>query len=283
MPDWHRAIEVFSPPPDLPRPFGVGCETRRDPSYAHPGATRPGPPYLCLQVTLSGEGRFRDGTGEHPLPAGVGFFCTVTDPAIAYYYPAEGRAPWTFVFMAIGGRAALGWGERLMRRHGHLYALPPSQPLVQRLLAFGSRPERVVHLPAFAAASLAMELFATLEAAHQDRPTTAARELLHRAIAYVQQQSPAPLTVGDLAGVLGVSREHLSRVFARELGMSAHTYLQRQRLRLACQWLKQPQRPIKEIARAAGYPGSPQFSRAFRQHLHMSPTAFRRGGTLPAF
>ncbi len=281
MIEWSHHFQIPRPVPGLPRLYMMGRERRSNESYHWRGANRTDNHY-CLQVTLSGEGVFeRDGVAW-PLPAGVAFFCNVTDPAIAYYYPRGGSEPWEFFFLAIGGESGLECADQLVQRHGHLYRLRLSHPLPRMLLAQGEEAAGS-HLSAVSAARLAMEVLSMLEQAAEADSQPHGRQLVERAISLAQEHGTEPFKVGDLAGRLGVTREHLSRLFAEELGMSPHQYLQRQRMLAACLLLRRPELSVKEIAVRLGFPGTPQFSRAFRRVVQLSPSEFRASGALPLF
>ncbi len=282
MAEWTRHLQTLRPLASLPLVAGIGRERRRSADYAHRGVDRQGDRHICFQYTLEGEGRFRDASGEHPLRVGAGFLCRVDDPAIAYYYPPDGREAWEFVYIAFRGEFGLRVGEELIARHGHMYELPATAPCIQRLLAFGEEPAQPA-LDAFTVARLVIDLLAALDQVHQPGAHSPRRQLLQAAMAAVQEHRDRPLTVGDLARRFSVSREHLTRVFSAELGITPHTYIARQRLLEGCDLLRRTNLSIKEIAHRLGYPGSPQFSRAFRQTFGLPPTQYRAQGTFPTF
>lgn len=280
---WIRQVQVIRPVAGMPRLHGIGCEERRSPDYHFHGADRKDR-HFCLQVTLAGEGRFAVDGVEHALPVGRAFLCNVDDPRIAYYYPAEGTEPWRFIFISFSGEPAGAAVRELVDRYGYLYPVAPADAVVQRLLAFG-RGERDTrpHVTSLAVGQLIIDILAALERAAESARQSATGSLVRRALEVVRATLIFPLTVGDVAAQLHVSREHLSRVFRRELGVTAHTYIERQRLLLACRLLRESDASVKEIAVRLGYPGSPQFSRAFRRLFGLPPTAFRRSPTLPTF
>lgn len=89
--------------------------------------------------------------------------------------------------------------------------------------------------------------------------------------------------VAQLAKHMGVSREHLSRVFKATTSLSLGDWLEDKRWRNAEVMLADGNRQIKEVAFFAGFRSTPAFGAAFRAHYGCSPTAWRRKvrGTLP--
>lgn len=79
----------------------------------------------------------------------------------------------------------------------------------------------------------------------------------------------------ELAEAAAVSREHLCRVFKRELGCGPATALRLLRLRHAASMLDRTNLTVGRVAHTAGFESQFHFSRAFKQHFQLSPTEFR--------
>jgi transcriptional regulator GlxA family with amidase domain len=80
-----------------------------------------------------------------------------------------------------------------------------------------------------------------------------------------------------LATALGTSTRTLQRRFVDAMGASPSAVLQRFRLDRARDWLRDPSRPVGDVAMAAGFSSQAHFATAFRAAFGVSPTAFRRG------
>lgn len=84
------------------------------------------------------------------------------------------------------------------------------------------------------------------------------------------------LDIAGLAGALGVTREHLYRLFRQALGLSPLAYGRLARLARAKALLGQG-RPPAEAALLCGFADQAHFSRWFRRCLGVSPGAYRPG------
>ena len=84
-----------------------------------------------------------------------------------------------------------------------------------------------------------------------------------------------------LAGALQVSREHLSRVFKEQIGVTIHEYATRRKIDLAIDLLMQSNLGCKEIAERVGFNEYSAFSRAFRRVVGSSPQCVRENGYRP--
>jgi AraC family transcriptional regulator, regulatory protein of adaptative response / methylphosphotriester-DNA alkyltransferase methyltransferase len=82
------------------------------------------------------------------------------------------------------------------------------------------------------------------------------------------------LSLAKVARSIATSRRQLQRVFG-EHDTSFRTELQRVRMARAADLLRQERLPVSSVARAVGYRQAAQFSKAFRRHHGLSPSALR--------
>ncbi|MBQ9099432.1 MAG: helix-turn-helix transcriptional regulator [Clostridia bacterium] len=95
-------------------------------------------------------------------------------------------------------------------------------------------------------------------------------------IACIKEQYASDLTLTELAKQMGISPEHLSRVFKRETGFGFSEYLTTVRLQKAEQLLKaDPSRRVAEVAFACGFNDSNYFSHKFKQIYGFPPGKLR--------
>jgi AraC-like DNA-binding protein len=93
---------------------------------------------------------------------------------------------------------------------------------------------------------------------------------------YLRRPEPEGDQIVEIASRIGVSSEHLSRVFKSLMGISPKRYCLQQRTRQA-QWLLQSTPlDIDEIARRVGYGDAAYFSRMFRREVGLMPSQYRR-------
>ena len=97
----------------------------------------------------------------------------------------------------------------------------------------------------------------------------------------MQQRLHEELNATKLAELLGISREHLSRLFHAQLGQTPYRYILNEKMQLACQLLKDTDLSIKEICHRTGCNSTALFTRRFKEILHLTPGEFRRVGVVP--
>lgn len=97
------------------------------------------------------------------------------------------------------------------------------------------------------------------------------------AVAYVESNLAGDLTVPDIAGVAGVSHNHLTRLFRAETGHTVVGYIRARRLRRARHLLRESTLSIPAIAASVGIADLQAFNKACRRELGGSPRAIRAG------
>jgi AraC family transcriptional regulator len=84
-------------------------------------------------------------------------------------------------------------------------------------------------------------------------------------------------TIADLSALLDLSRFHFIRAFKSTVGMPPHQFIMHRRVERARELLADHELSVSEIGARTGFNGAAQLTRAFRQIVGTTPTAFRRG------
>ena len=96
-----------------------------------------------------------------------------------------------------------------------------------------------------------------------------------RAVEMIARAYRSHLRVEDIAKEIGISRNYLSSIFKREMGISPQEFLIDFRLEAAASLLRNTRDPVNAVAIEVGYSDPLSFSKAFRRKFGMSPTEFR--------
>jgi transcriptional regulator GlxA family with amidase domain len=115
-------------------------------------------------------------------------------------------------------------------------------------------------------------------APHVDDP------VVQKALEIIWSHSTPPLSVGDIARQLPVTRRTLDRRFVDATGHSVLEEMNTCRLSRAKRLLIETDLPVKRIAHVAGFTSTERMRVLFVEREGMSPTEFRRraGSSLPA-
>lgn len=98
------------------------------------------------------------------------------------------------------------------------------------------------------------------------------------AVKYIQENYTSTIRLTDVAKMLSVSEEHLSRLFKKEITFGFSEYITLIRLQKAENMLKnEPSRAVTEVAYACGFNDSNYFSYKFKKAYGITPSQLRDG------
>lgn len=106
-------------------------------------------------------------------------------------------------------------------------------------------------------------------------PPSLAPRHLARVLAYIDANIGGDIALGDLARLVGVSRDHFIRSFRAATQQTPYACLVERRLARAVDALSHSTMSVARIAREAGFKSAPGFSNAFKKHYGISPSRFR--------
>lgn len=98
---------------------------------------------------------------------------------------------------------------------------------------------------------------------------------LKRVDEFVRSHLGQPLTISDIAGIVGLSEFHFARMFKKSTGESPHAFVLRRRVDFAKQLLVSSRMGLMEIARACGYSSQSHFAVQFRTFTSVTPRRYR--------
>lgn len=101
------------------------------------------------------------------------------------------------------------------------------------------------------------------------------RRRLTPLIDYIEHNAAEPLTQQMLCEQIGVSPQHLCRMFQQCLGTRPMEYLAKTRIRHACDLLIQTQKTVEEISYEVGFHNVNYFCKTFKKHTKMTPGNYR--------
>jgi AraC family transcriptional regulator len=110
---------------------------------------------------------------------------------------------------------------------------------------------------------------------HFARNVIAPKERFSRVFDFLQNHFPEPVSVAEAAKIAGLSRSHFHVLFQSAAGMTFTAYVNKLRLEMACQLLRDTHRSITDIALSSGFDQLPHFYRCFRKHTGFPPGKYR--------
>lgn len=147
---------------------------------------------------------------------------------------------------------------------------PAAQWLARQLKAELQRKDAVAPL---AVEGLCLALLA--EAARPQAPHRTSPPL-QRCEAFLQEHFQSPIGLAEAAAAASLHPSHLARAFRAQHGCTVGDYLRRLRLQWAATEITRTNRPLGEIATAAGFYDQSHFTNCFRRYLGQTPASLRK-------
>ncbi|NQX61248.1 AraC family transcriptional regulator [Paenibacillus qinlingensis] len=101
-----------------------------------------------------------------------------------------------------------------------------------------------------------------------------AHNVIEHAVTLIHKHYRDDLTRDQIAEQLGVSPEHFSRLFKKEMGMGFIDYLLQFRMERSRELLQLSRANVQEIAQQVGFQSQYYFSRKFKQMVGVSPSTY---------
>ena len=108
-------------------------------------------------------------------------------------------------------------------------------------------------------------------------PGKAVRGLADRARLLIEERYAERISLGSIAHELGVSKEHLSRVFKKKFGRTVTEQVHWVRIEAAQRLMSQEDCALKQVCYETGYQSYNDFYRNFRKVTGLSPKEFLGG------
>ncbi|MCB1224263.1 MAG: DNA-binding transcriptional regulator [Verrucomicrobiales bacterium] len=111
---------------------------------------------------------------------------------------------------------------------------------------------------------------------HSSDVTAVEDAAVAHALRLIRRHAVERLRIDELAAAVGISRSVLQRRFRHVVGRTLNEELIRQRLKTAQYLLRETSLPLIDIAERAGFQHQEYLGAIFKQHLGLTPAAWRR-------
>lgn len=100
-------------------------------------------------------------------------------------------------------------------------------------------------------------------------------DIVSAALGIIHDESRYIYGPGEVAEIIGVSSEHLSRVFKKYVGESIGKYMRTEKIKLAKELLGQRELSISMISEICGFADTGYFSKLFKNECGITPSRYR--------
>jgi len=115
----------------------------------------------------------------------------------------------------------------------------------------------------------------SLEKSDKVRESQHQREVIVKALTYIEGRYKEKITLNKIAEILGYNPSYVSQFFKTYIGINYYEYLTRVRIREATFELARTDRSISEIALEYGFSDVKSFNKSFKESFMRSPNQYR--------
>lgn len=273
----YRSRRILNRPASgITRPW-IGIETRQPhEGYFWDGLTRPvgsaSGTEVVYQVTLSGEGAYRDGKKTRPVPPGTAFAAYIPSDH-AYFLPPESPGPWTFFWMMIEHPYVVERLRLLSQRRGDVVTLTATE-LSASVALFKMTCEG--RLDEIGQEQALFDWLFELERSGQAQTEGSAGQLLAMLVTYTRDNLHRSFGIEELADQYGMSRGHFTRKFRSLTGQSPAAVVLSTRLGKVTDLLADSDLTLREIALRTGFADANHLGKVFKRKRGLTPGQFRQ-------
>ena len=99
---------------------------------------------------------------------------------------------------------------------------------------------------------------------------------IDRAVAWIREHFRKPISVEELATMVGLSPRQMHRKFVETFGSSPQAFIMKLRIQAACEMLQHQEKTISEVARETGFSDHSSFTQHFQKHMGLTPLRYQR-------
>ena len=92
---------------------------------------------------------------------------------------------------------------------------------------------------------------------------------------YISSHIFKKISLKQIAEYVGITPEYLSSVFSKKEGCTIQHYIQKEKMKVACNMLRYSEQPISEISQYIGYQSQSNFASIFKKWIGQSPSEYR--------
>ena len=226
-----------------------------------------------FQYTLSGSGTVSCADGIYTVGEGSGFFIHMPSDS-EYYFDESKDEEWHFLYVRLDGYACEPYFNLIEENVGSIFSLDSNSKCIKSLLEIHRRASLGLISDSFTGERLVFDFLCKLCSCLFNNEDGFS-DIVRKAKQIIDTEYSNLSGVFDISERLGVSQNHLCRVFSYETKTTPIEYLTRVRLKEAVNLLNDGNDTVEDIAIKCGFSCGNYFCKVFKKNMGMSPLEYR--------
>jgi len=237
-----------------------------------------GYPYYHWLQTLSGSGKIEINKKTFLLKEGEGIFIS---PFVPHKYISSTANPWYTNFLTIGGKLSPHIADMLGSASFYLAQNTPDFSFSNWIFETENKIE--TSASPYSKAQVSMDAYYFLIHLKESllrldgNSDSLFTDYVRPVLEWIHLHYMHPVSAKELAKLVFISPQYLSRLFNRFMGLSPHQYINAFRMKRAKELLvTNSHTPISKIALLVGFHDTSHFIMNFKKHTTFTPEQFRK-------
>jgi AraC-like DNA-binding protein len=215
--------------------------------------------YWLIHFVVSGCGVYKIKNKTYNIQAGEMF---VIPPNVETYYEADATTPWEYIWVGFTSNSDI------TQYLADVTICPEAEKIFQQMKNCEKYSEgRSMYLSA-----RLWDLFVLLS----EKTDAKNNDYVQKALDCIHSEYMYDITISELSQRLNLDRTYFSVIFKNKLNISPKKYLLNYRMNIAASLLSKGNTNISVIAYSVGYSDLYVFSKMFKRHFGVSPTAYAK-------
>lgn len=245
--------------------ISAGIENRNSKDYFFDNSKRDLKSYI-FQYTLSGYGAVELTQKVYKIYPNSGFFVKV--PSDTKYY-CDNNNEWTFIYIRFESDCL----ESLLKNFQGVFRFDDNNFIIKQLFDILEKCKNKT----YSYEELSVQVYSFICRLYSDLFGESKKfSPIVEKTKNIIDDNFRNINITEVANIIGVSRNHLSRCFSEETGISPINYLQNVRLNYSLQLLASTSLSVKEISEKCGFSAANYYSKVFVKKYNMTPSDFRK-------
>lgn len=243
------------------------------PDYFSTGSIR-NESHCIFHYTISGSGETWVGDKHYRTAPGVGFLNIIDDTDSGYCYPRDAADKWEFVVICFNFGNSRELTRELINTHGPLFKIDIKNEFIQNIICGKLfMPEKSFTMSENQ--RLLSELMYHIMKDTEKNTDVQVPQLIQDIKDLVSSNIEKNIGVSEIAAILDVSREHISREFYKYTGTHLKNYITNFRTKHICSLLKNTDLKIREISEKMNFNSTSNFISYFKKNTNQTPRQFK--------
>ena len=269
----NKSFQTIGSLNSLWQPISLGLNVVKGNAYRYDGASRSfDQPHTIFQYTVEGEGEVIYKGESYKVPEGSGFFCNSHDPDVIYQFP-ENSPKWYIMYITFLNIEEMC--AECCEKYGPVFKLTENNPLLAELYRLvqsrGNHISLKKHQSVELVSLVLSNVLNSFELSNEKKMGTI---IVSKVCQYINLNINEPLSVDIVASAVGVSREHLSRLFKAEENVTLARYIRLLKIREATRLFSSGMISVKEVSLKLGFGNTSSFIRTFKNEIGITPGQF---------